>query len=139
MDLFFAFHKIYKRIETFFNYYFPFILWTISSTTSSVECIDSTEEPLLNQLNSVFIAVDIKLNENCELKTNCRELHSRTSRIIQFAKHYDYKTTEANGFRTFSKLVLKFGKLVLNSTPNDSTLITVSHVIKILNIFLNIF
>jgi len=73
-------------------------------------------ESLLNQLNNVYTAVDAKLNQSPEFAEICRELHSRTSRVAKFAKLYDYNPeTEANGYWTYVRLTIKFGKLILGT------------------------
>ncbi len=68
-----------------------------------------------NVFSDVFYAVNAKVSNNAELVEICRDLHLRTVSVIKFAKLYDYnEQTEANGYWTFVRLVIKCGKFILN-------------------------
>ncbi len=79
----------------------------------------SSGEPLAAQLDQVFSDVDNRFSVMCpELIDNCRYIQKKTHFVIDLAKKYDFRDIEANGYWTYVRLVVKFGKLSLISPPD---------------------
>ena len=132
---------IYANYVNYYYYYLithPCILHFkqyITMSSSSLSSLTISDEPLINQLNNVYFAVEAKLNgcECAELVENCKKLYQRSKKVIEFAKEYQYNEIEANGYWTYIRLVIKFGKTILSTyhrgKSDEELLLSASHVL----------
>ncbi|CAG2120537.1 unnamed protein product, partial [Medioppia subpectinata] len=86
----------------------------------TLQLADDRNQSVSAQLDQVYDEVDTRLatsgDHRCvELAANCRQLRARTRAVLSAAKRYDYLDVEANGYWTYSRLVVRFGQLVVDS------------------------
>lgn len=137
-------NSIIEKAAIYANYYYDYFITHpcvlhfkqyITMSSSSLSSLTITDEPLINQLNDVYFAVEAKLNgcECAELVENCKKLYQGSKKVIEIAKEYQYNGIQANGYWTYIRLVIKFGKTILSTyhrgRTDEEALLSASHVL----------
>ncbi|XP_054154037.1 hormone-sensitive lipase-like [Oppia nitens] len=81
----------------------------IITTTEDSMLELTTDTRLPEQLDTLFDTLDTRLAVDCpELATVLHELRQGTDEVLTYVHEYDFRDVEANGFRSYVRLVLRF-------------------------------
>lgn len=95
----------------------------------------STEIPLITQLNETFACIHKTYLQDEELEQVITSVWKGGQFLLEIAPLYDYDaSTHANGYWSFAKLIIKFGKVMQIASSEDAfNREQAFHVLEILN------